>query len=106
MNLLARFSSAPTHRHWNGVKHIFKFLKSSFDLCLFFPYSETREQKILSGIGGSQPSASHQETVSDAAIVAIHAHGRLVPYPETPNNVLVEFADVLATILSVWSGGN
>ena len=31
--------------------------------------------------------------MTDAAIVAVHAHGRLVPYPETPNNVLVGFAD-------------
>ena len=23
VNLLARFSSAPTHRHWNGIKHLF-----------------------------------------------------------------------------------
>ena len=36
---------------------------------------------------------SHQEIVSDAAIIVVHAHGRLVPYPETPNNVLVGFAD-------------
>ena len=23
VNLLARYSSAPTRRHWNGIKHIF-----------------------------------------------------------------------------------
>ena len=26
VNLLARFSSEPTRRHWNGVKHIFRYL--------------------------------------------------------------------------------
>ncbi|KAL6211538.1 hypothetical protein ACLB2K_016762 [Fragaria x ananassa] len=55
LNLLARFSSTPTHRHWNGVKHIFRFLKGSIDLGMFLPYSETKEQTILSGISGSQP---------------------------------------------------
>ena len=26
VNLLARFSSAPTKRHWNGVKHVLRYL--------------------------------------------------------------------------------
>lgn len=26
VNLLARFSSSPTKRHWNGIKHIFQYL--------------------------------------------------------------------------------
>ena len=27
VNLLARFSSSPTKRHWNGIKHIFRYLR-------------------------------------------------------------------------------
>ena len=26
VNLLARFSSEPTRRHWNGIKHNFRYL--------------------------------------------------------------------------------
>ena len=26
VNLLARFSSEPTRRHWNEIKHIFRYL--------------------------------------------------------------------------------
>ena len=26
VNLLARYSSAPTQRHWNGIKHILHYL--------------------------------------------------------------------------------
>ena len=26
VNLLARYSSAPTRRHWNGIKHILRYL--------------------------------------------------------------------------------
>jgi len=26
VSLLARFSSSPTRRHWNGIKHIFRYL--------------------------------------------------------------------------------
>ncbi|KAM2555556.1 hypothetical protein TB2_019547 [Malus domestica] len=35
VNLLARYSNAPTHRHWNGVKDIFRYLKGTTDLGLF-----------------------------------------------------------------------
>ena len=37
VNLLARFSSAPTQRHWNGIKHIFRYLHGTIDLGLFYP---------------------------------------------------------------------
>ena len=31
VNLLARFSSAPTWRHWNGIKHHFRYLRGTKD---------------------------------------------------------------------------
>ncbi|KAL5570782.1 hypothetical protein UlMin_020379 [Ulmus minor] len=37
VNLLARFSSSPTRRHWNGIKHIFRYLQGTIDLGLFYP---------------------------------------------------------------------
>ncbi|XP_035841267.1 secreted RxLR effector protein 161-like [Helianthus annuus] len=37
VNLLARFSSAPTKRHGNGIKHIFRYLRGTVDLGLFYP---------------------------------------------------------------------
>ena len=36
VNLLARFSSAPTRRHWNGVKHILCYLHGTTYLGLFY----------------------------------------------------------------------
>ncbi|XP_070681772.1 uncharacterized mitochondrial protein AtMg00810-like [Malus domestica] len=36
VNLLARYSNAPTCRHWNGVKDIFHYLKGTTDLGLFY----------------------------------------------------------------------
>lgn len=38
VNLLARYSSAPTKRHWNGVKHLLRYLSGTIDLGLFYPY--------------------------------------------------------------------
>ena len=47
VNLLARFSSTLTLRHWNGVKTIFRYLKGTSDLDLFFPYQKhNRELEI------------------------------------------------------------
>ena len=37
VNLLARYSAAPTRRHWVGVKTILRYLKGTLDLGLFFP---------------------------------------------------------------------
>ncbi|XP_040951154.1 secreted RxLR effector protein 161-like [Gossypium hirsutum] len=36
VNLLARFGYCPTRRHWNGVKHIFRYLQGTRDIGLFF----------------------------------------------------------------------
>ncbi|XP_042752588.1 secreted RxLR effector protein 161-like [Lactuca sativa] len=36
VNMLARFSSAPTQRHWNGIKHIFRYLRGTSDLGLLY----------------------------------------------------------------------
>ncbi|XP_055961475.1 secreted RxLR effector protein 161-like [Mercurialis annua] len=45
VNLLARFSSAPTKRHWNGIKHILRYLRGSTDLGLF--YSNDSNLKLI-----------------------------------------------------------
>ncbi|XP_074327445.1 secreted RxLR effector protein 161-like [Apium graveolens] len=37
VNLLARFSFDPTKRHWDEIKHIFRYLRGTIDLGLFFP---------------------------------------------------------------------
>ena len=37
VNLLARYSSSPTRRHWNGVKQILHYLKGTMNMGLFYP---------------------------------------------------------------------
>ena len=41
VNLLARFSFAPTLRHWNDVKHILRYLRKTTDLGLFYSKEST-----------------------------------------------------------------
>lgn len=36
VNLLSRFSSCPTQRHWDGIKHILRYLQGTKDLGLFY----------------------------------------------------------------------
>jgi hypothetical protein len=45
VNLLARYSSAPTQRHWNGIKHIFRYLRGTTDMGLL--YLKTSESKLV-----------------------------------------------------------
>ncbi|XP_068314942.1 secreted RxLR effector protein 161-like [Pyrus communis] len=42
VNLLARYSNAPIRKHWNGVKDIFRYLKGTTDLGLFYTYESSR----------------------------------------------------------------
>ncbi|KAK9922712.1 hypothetical protein M0R45_031162 [Rubus argutus] len=41
VNYLARHSIAPTRRHWNGIKDIFRYLKGTTDMGLFYPYASS-----------------------------------------------------------------
>lgn len=51
VNLLARYSSAPTKRHWNGVKHILRYLRGTSDMGLYFQRHD--EKKIANLVGYS-----------------------------------------------------
>ena len=45
VNLLARYSSAPTRRHWNDIKHILRYLCGTTSMSLF--YSRESKQQLL-----------------------------------------------------------
>ena len=36
VNLLARYSSEPTKRHWKGIKHVFRYLRGTTDIGLLY----------------------------------------------------------------------
>ena len=36
INLLAKYSSALTIRHWNGIKHVLEYLRGTTDMRLFY----------------------------------------------------------------------
>nr|XP_004237585.1 probable protein phosphatase 2C 33 [Solanum lycopersicum] len=43
VNLLARFSSSPTLRHCNGLKHILRYLKGTSDMGLFYTNKDSTD---------------------------------------------------------------
>ena len=45
VNLLARYSSAPTRRHWKGIQHILRYLSGTTNMSLF--YSNKSKEKLL-----------------------------------------------------------
>ena len=45
INLLARYNSTPTKRHWNGIKHMLRYLRGTSDMGLF--YSKAMEPQLL-----------------------------------------------------------
>ena len=45
VNLLARYNSAPTKRHWNRIKHILRYLRGTSEMGLF--YSKAMEPQSL-----------------------------------------------------------
>nr|GEY15539.1 retrotransposon protein, putative, Ty1-copia subclass [Tanacetum cinerariifolium] len=58
VNLLARFSSSPTKRHWNGIKHIFRYLQGTTKLGLF--YSNNSKQGLVGYADASYLSDPHK----------------------------------------------
>ncbi|PRQ36158.1 putative RNA-directed DNA polymerase [Rosa chinensis] len=96
VNLLARHSSAPTHRHWIDVKTIFRYLRGTIDMGLFYPYKEKRNNGKL----GLDPKRQNA-TIHDRWPFQRHWHChcprcRCLPPPlhQNDNDVLMDLADV------------
>ncbi|XP_049370351.1 secreted RxLR effector protein 161-like [Solanum verrucosum] len=43
VNLLARYNSSPIRRHWNGTKHILRYLKGTSDMGLFYTNKDSAD---------------------------------------------------------------
>ncbi|PHT90557.1 hypothetical protein T459_05670 [Capsicum annuum] len=58
VNLLARYSFAPTRRHWNGIKHILQYLKRAIDMGLF--YSKDCSSDLIGYVDAGYLSNPHK----------------------------------------------
>ena len=64
INLFARFSSEPTRRHWNGIKHIFYYLQGTIDLRLYYSKESTTSSLVGYSDAGyrSDPHKARSQT--------------------------------------------
>lgn len=60
VNLLARYSSAPTSRHWTGVKHILRYLRGTTDMGLFYSSELTNAPSVVGYADAGYLSDPHQ----------------------------------------------
>ena len=58
VNLLVRYSSALTRRHWNGIKYILRYLRGTTHMSLF--YSRESKQQLLRYADAEYLSDSHK----------------------------------------------
>ncbi|BBG93090.1 transposable element gene [Prunus dulcis] len=60
VNLLARYSSAPTRRHWTGINHVLRYLRGTTDMGLFYSSESTNAQSIIGYADAGYLSDPHQ----------------------------------------------
>ena len=79
VNLLARYSFAPTRRHWNGIKHILRYLHGTTDLGLFYP-NESKSQLVGYADAGylSNPHKGRSQTGFYLLMEILLFHGDLL----------------------------
>ncbi|XP_048615731.1 secreted RxLR effector protein 161-like [Brassica napus] len=63
VSLLSRFSSCPTLRHWNGIKHLFRYLQGTPDLGLFYTDRPSEKMAGYADVGYlSNPHNARSQT--------------------------------------------
>ena len=58
VNLLARYNSAPTQRHWIDIKHVLRHLRGTTDLGIFYFY-DSRDSNFVGYIDSGYLSNPH-----------------------------------------------
>ena len=63
MSILARHSQNPTMRHWNGVKHLPRYLRGTSDLGLYYQRTNKPEMTGFADSGfRTDPNAGKSQT--------------------------------------------
>ena len=91
INLLARYSYAPTRRHWNGIKHILLYLRETIDMSLF--YSKESKQQFLG--------------YADAGYLSNPHKGRSqIGYVFNCNGIIISWRSIKQTIVATSSNNS
>ena len=88
VNLLARYNSSPTKRHWCRIKHILCYLKGNMNMSLFYP----------------NDSKSYLISYADASYLSNPHNGRSqTGYLFTCNGTTISWQSVNQTIIATSS---
>ncbi|KAL0286048.1 UNVERIFIED_CONTAM: Retrovirus-related Pol polyprotein from transposon TNT 1-94 [Sesamum angustifolium] len=72
VNLLARFSSTPTKRHWNGVKNILRYLRGTSYMRLYFERHENAKATNLVGYSDAGFLSDPRKAISQSGYVFMY----------------------------------
>ncbi|KAL2250260.1 UNVERIFIED_CONTAM: Retrovirus-related Pol polyprotein from transposon TNT 1-94 [Sesamum indicum] len=72
VNLLARYSSTPTKRHWNGVKHVLRYLRGTSDMGLYFERHDDAKTTKLVGYSDAGYLSDPHKAISQSGHIFMY----------------------------------
>ncbi|KAL0454667.1 UNVERIFIED_CONTAM: Secreted RxLR effector protein [Sesamum latifolium] len=88
VNLLARYSSTPTKRHWNGVKHILRYLRRTSDMGLYFERHEDAKATNLVGYSDAGYLSDPYKVISQSGYLFMYG-GTSISWRSTKHTLIV-----------------
>ncbi|KAL0428635.1 UNVERIFIED_CONTAM: Retrovirus-related Pol polyprotein from transposon TNT 1-94, partial [Sesamum latifolium] len=103
VNLLARYSSTPTKRHWNGVKHILCYLRGTSDMGLYFERHEDVKATNLVGYSDAGYLSGPHKAISQSGYVFMYG-GTAISWRST-KQTLVATSSNHAELIALYEVG-
>ncbi|KAL0293190.1 UNVERIFIED_CONTAM: Retrovirus-related Pol polyprotein from transposon TNT 1-94 [Sesamum radiatum] len=103
VNLLARYSSTPTKRHWNGVKHILRYLRGTSDMGLYFERHEDAKTSNLVGYSDAGYLSDPHKAISQSGYVFMYG-GTVISWRSTIQT-LVATSSNHAELIALYEAG-
>ncbi|KAL0346573.1 UNVERIFIED_CONTAM: Retrovirus-related Pol polyprotein from transposon TNT 1-94 [Sesamum calycinum] len=103
VNLLARYSSTPTKRHWNGVKHILRYLRGTSDMGLYFERPENAKATNLVGYSDAGYLSDPHKAISQSGYVFMYG-GTAISWRST-KQTLVATSSNHAELIALYEAG-
>ncbi len=103
VNLLARYSSTPTKRHWNGVKHILRYLSGTRDMGLYFQRPDGVQTTHLVGYSDAGYLSDPHKAISQTGYVFMYG-GTAISWRST-KQTLVTTSSNHAELVALYETG-
>ncbi|KAL0404096.1 UNVERIFIED_CONTAM: Secreted RxLR effector protein [Sesamum radiatum] len=103
VNLLARYSSTPTKRHWNGVKNILCYLCGTSDMGLYFERNKDAKTSNLVGYLDAGYLSVPHKAISQSGYVFMYG-GTAISWRST-KQTLVATSSNHAELIALYEAG-